>query len=158
MRRRNPDLVVPIRDRRRRKRLLTVRNVTGAIIALLVVFAAITIRSELRDKPADERLWSRTIVPVEQKPVEVVREETPEIEDHMAADPMLVAPAAREQWLHDAPMTASAAPVDERRLDPAMTRQEGAGSRVVIVGGPEGVAVVQRERREPVLRGGFGRE
>ena len=29
---------------------------------------------------------------------------------------------------------------------------------VVIVGGPEGVKIVQRERRQPTLTGGFGRQ
>ena len=155
MRRHRPDLIVPIRDRRRRRRLLTVRNVTIASAALVVVFAAITIRSELRDQPPSERLWSRGVVPVEQKPVEIVREERPEIEDHMAADPMLVAPAAREQWLHSEPTTAAA--VDPERVADAVARQKDADSRVTIVGGPGGVAVVQRDRQEPVLRGGFGR-
>ena len=28
---------------------------------------------------------------------------------------------------------------------------------IAIVGGPEGVKIVQRERRKPVLSGGFGR-
>src|SRR5215213_11340517 len=103
MHRRNPDLIVPIRDRRQHKRYLTLRNVGGAFLVLAVLFVAITIRSEMQPRHSDAfgRLFERELPPVEAKPVEVVKEAAPPVADHTAADLMLVAPAAREQWLQE---------------------------------------------------------
>lgn len=154
--RRRPDLIVPIRDRRQRKRYLTLRNARNVFIALTVLFIAITIRSELQPRHSETfgRLLERELPEVEAKPVEVVQE-APPVEDHTAADPMLVAPAAREQWLHDDGTTAAAAAIEP--IPVAITpRAAGGESRLVIVGGPEGVSVVEKRRR-PVLSGGFGR-
>lgn len=77
MRRHRTDLIVPIRDRRQRRRFLTIRNLGVAAVAVIVLFAAITIRSEMRDKAPGERLWSDTVPEIEQRPVEVVREAAP---------------------------------------------------------------------------------
>ena len=155
MLRRRPDLIVPIRDRRQRKRYLTLKNFGKVMLALTILFIVITIRSEMRGLTPGEfgRLFQREIaVDVEQKPVEVVREAPLPVDDATHADPLLVAPAARAQWLQDDATTTAVAPV---AVPPSV---RSSASEVAVVGGPEGVAVVRREGRpKPVLSGGFGR-
>lgn len=153
--RHRPDLIVPIRDRRQRKRYLTLRNVRNVLLVCLVAFVAISIRSELRGTgPASYgRLYERELAPPpEPKPVEVVREASPAVPDQTVADPLLLAPAAREQWLRGD--TTNPALGALPRAEASVARGE---TRVAIVGGPEGVSVVRQERRKPVLSGGFGR-
>jgi hypothetical protein len=156
MLRRRPDLIVPIRDRRQRKRYLTLKNFCYASIAAIVLFLGITIRSEMRGTgPANYgRLVAREMPKVEQKPVEVVREAMTVDSEATHADPMLTAPMRREQWLHAQSETSHVVVATPTRANAAMATGE---TDVVIVGGPEGVQIVQRERRRPQLRGGFGR-
>jgi hypothetical protein len=162
MMRDKPDLIVPIRDRRQHRRILTLRNAAISFAVLVVLFIGITVRSEMepRHRDAFGRLLERELPPtVESKPVEVVTEAAP-IDDHTASDPMLVAPAAREQWLHDSSNTASVAGSIEPVAAPAITLSRRSGARdtsVAIVGGPEGVSVVEQKRKQPLLTGGFGR-
>ena len=123
------------------------------MLVLTVLFIGITIRSEMRGRTPGEfgRLFQREVdLKIEQKPVEVVREAPLPVDDSTHADPMLVGPAARAQWLQDdTATTATVAPVPPVR---------SSASEVAIVGGPEGVAVVRKEARpKPVLSGGFGR-
>lgn len=159
MRRQKPDLIVPIRDRRQHKRYLTLRNAAKVFAVLAIVFLAITIRSEMDPKHRETfgDLFQRELPPpVERKPVEVVQEAQPYVEDQTAPDPMLVAPMAREQWL-GGNGTATASAAIEAVPIPAAAPSAGSESRVAIVGGPEGVSVVRETRRRPVLSGGFGR-
>jgi hypothetical protein len=155
-----PDLIVPIHDRRKRRRILTLKNFGIAVVAFLVIFAGISIRSELRGTSADYgRLMQRELPPpvASDKPVEVVTEAAPEpVPDDTHADPLLLAPMGREQWLHGDP-TAPVATTAEvmPRAEASVATGE---TRVAIVGGTEGVTVVKRERRQPVLAGGFGRQ
>lgn len=154
---RRPDLIVPIRDRRQRKRYLTLKNFGIVVLVMVVAFIAISIRSEMRGlKPGDYGRLFRSEVPasVEPRPMEVVREELPTVDDRTHADPLLVEPMVRAQWLvDDATATATTATVPP--VAAASVRGE---ADVAIVGGAEGVTVVQREKRRPVLSGGFGRE
>src|SRR5215210_2323531 len=151
------DLIVPIHDRRKRKRILTLKNFGIFMAVLVVAFIAISIRSELRGlAPGDYgRLFRREVPPpVEAKPMEIVREEEPPaVDDQSHADPMLVEPMARAQWLVDDTATTTA-PVTTPVVTSASMRGE---ADVAIVGGSEGVTVVRKERRKPVLSGGFGR-
>ena len=163
MKRNRPDLIVPIRDRRQSKRYLTLRNAGITFAVLSILFIGVTIRSEMEPRSSTEsafgRLFERELPKVEPKPVEVVTEAAAPIDDHAAADPMLVAPAAREQWLHDSSNTASAATTIEPIAAPVtVAPRAGPGSKVAIVGGPEGVAVVEQKRKAPLLTGGFGRQ
>jgi hypothetical protein len=149
-----PDLIVPIRDRRQHKRYLTLKNAGIASAVAFVAFIGVSIYSEVR-RPAPNdygRLARREIAPrpLPQKPLEVVRE-TPSIDDQAAADPMLVEPAARASWLGNE--TSSAAVI----APPAPAPTAARGGDVAIVGGPEGVSIVQQKKRHPVLAGGFGR-
>ena len=151
-----PDLIVPIRDRRRRKRYLTLKNFGIVVAVMLVAFVAISIRSEMRSfTPGDYgRLFRREVPPpVEPKPMEVVREAPPPVDDTTHADPMLVEPMARSQWLVDdaTETTSMSTPVV---VNASAVRGQ---ADVAIVGGVEGVTVVKKERRRPVLSGGFGR-
>jgi hypothetical protein len=149
-----PDLIVPIKDRRQHKRYLTLKNAAIACAVAFVGFIAVSIYSEIRRPAANDygRLARREIPPppVAQKPMTVVHE-TPAIDDQAHADPMLVAPAAREQWLGDS--TSSAAIIPPPAPVP-IARGEG----VAIVGGPGGIAIVKQDRRKPQLSGGFGRQ
>jgi hypothetical protein len=157
--RRRPDLIVPIRDRRQHKRYLTLRNFRNAIFVFLFAFLAISIHSELRgtDGSSFGRLSERELPPqVAAEPVEVVRETPPvAVADETHADPMLVAPMMREQWLRDDTTTAATTQFE------AMPRAEASvatgRTRVAVVGDAGGVTIVQQERRKPVLSGGFGR-
>ena len=156
---RRPDLIVPIKDRRQHKRYLTLKNFGLFVIAMLALFAVVTIRSEMRGlKPGDYgRLFGReAAVPVEQKPVEVVREAPPPVDDSTHADPMLVAPAERAQWLQDDTATTTIVPAP---MSVPVTTADIRGGRadVAIVGGADGVAVVRTEKKKPILSGGFGR-
>src|SRR3954447_3399201 len=99
---RKPLLIVPIRDRRQRRRILTIKNCAITMLSIAVIFASISIYNEARRAPAGEygRLF-RSQVPSTNtaisRKVDVI-EEGP-VDDQRAADPMLVAPAAREQLL-----------------------------------------------------------
>ena len=153
--RQRPDLIVPIRDRRQRKRYLTLKNFGYASIAAAVLFIGITIRSEMRGVGPTNygRLVERELPHVvEQKPVEVVKEAPVVNNEQTHADPFLTEAAAREQWLR-----AQAEPLPVA-VPPRIAAAVATGETdLAIVGGPEGVKVVQRERRKPVLTGGFGR-
>ncbi|HSP14089.1 MAG TPA: hypothetical protein VLV78_04995 [Thermoanaerobaculia bacterium] len=148
MRRSRRDLVIPVRDRRQRRRILTLKNFGYAVAALVAIFAGITIEANLRGrKPHQDfgRLYDRQLdskAAVQKKP-EIVQEAP--ISDQTAPDPMLVDAMAREQFLRVEQPVASAP-------QPAATE-----SRIVVTGGPEGVNLVQSDRPKPVLHGGFGR-
>lgn len=155
--RRRPDLIVPIHDRRQRRRYLTLKNFGWATLAAGVLFVGISIYSEMRSTGPTNygRLVAKEMPHVEQKPVEVVTE-TPTVDQEQThADPMLVQAAAREQWLRSQQVTTPAATDVPPRAAAAMATGD---TDVVIVGGPEGVKIVQRERRRPTLTGGFGRQ
>lgn len=156
MHRRKPDLIVPIRDRRQHKRYITLRNARNVTLVLVVVFIGITIRSEMpRRGDSFGRLLERGMPSVDAKPVEVVKE-APPITDQDSPDPMLVAPAAREQYLYDHSSTSSTA-TTSASIEP-MTHSPRVGeAKISIVGGPEGVSVSTQPRRRQTLRGGFGR-
>jgi|SRR5687768_12253159 len=161
MNRNRPDLIVPIKDRRQSRRYLTLRNAAITFAVLVMLFLGITIRSEMEPRSAETtfgRLLDREMPNVEPKPMEVVKEAGAPIDDHSAPDPMLVAPAAREQWLHDSSNVAASTiePVSAQPI--TLGGRTGAESKVAIVGGPEGVAVVEQKRKQPLLTGGFGRQ
>ena len=152
MHRQRPDLIVPIRDRRRHRRVLTLRNLGYTMLALVVAFLAITIRSEFRRGPAEGdygRLYDRQLPPppqTETRPVEIVEEAKP-VGDEVSADPMLVQPAVRGQWIETPPPA------------PPLTGTREGNSRVAIVGGPEGVTTIgdAPQREVPKLKGGIFR-
>jgi membrane-associated protease RseP (regulator of RpoE activity) len=158
-----PDLIVPIRDRRQGKRYLTLRNFGIAVFVLAFAFLLITIRSEMRGlRPGDYGgLVHREMPdPVQAtKPTEVVREAAPAVPDQTAADPTLVEPMARAQWL-DGTNATTAAIVPAPAPQQTVTYQApvAGNAHVAIVGGAEGVAIVKEAPKRPTLKGGFGRQ
>ncbi len=155
--RQRPDLIVPVKDRRQHKRYLTLKNAAIAGAVIFVLFLIVSVLSETRRPAPNEygRLAKQeTPVKVEQKPMDVVSEDSPAIDDQSSADPTLVEPMAREQqWLGDN-RTTNAAVIQPTPVTPAATVH---GDKVAIVGGPGGVTLVQQKKRRPVLAGGFGR-
>ena len=140
---RRPDLIVPIRDRRQRKRYLTLKNFAIFVLVMLAAFVAISTYSEMRSIPTGNygRLFRREVPPPPPpKPMEVVSEAP--VTDHTQA--ILVDTTARQQWI-------------EGDLTPTTIEPVRGDQDVAIVGGAEGVIVVRRERRRPQLSGGFGR-
>src|SRR5947209_1249274 len=99
LRPRKPLLIVPIRDRRQRRRILTIRNCAISMLSVAVIVATISTYNAARRAPAGEygRLFGSQVPATNTaitRKVDVI-EEGPA--DDRAADPMLVAPAAREQ-------------------------------------------------------------
>ena len=151
--RQNPVRKFP--ERRRHIRIVTIRNFGYCTIAFLLVFAAVTIRSEMRGRHMNEygRLLGKQIereIP-QPKPVAVVEE---------AASPVQEEAPSYSYASSPPPMTDSTysvepvEPVTTQILPPSSRSSEG---DIAIVGGPEGVSVVRQARRRPVLSGGFGR-
>lgn len=143
----------PPRDRRRGRRYFTRRNVLIVVGFVVVVFAAVSLISELR-KPAEGeygRLYDRRTIETDvepRAPMEVINESS--ISDQGSADPMLLDGVRREEYLgvtpemleqqtssvYTAPSTPAIPPGSARRpLDEARKNN----SSVVITGGPDGV-------------------
>ena len=155
--------MTPVPERRRRRRVITLRNFGMAAIAGVVFFIAISIQSEVRDRVGASygRLFGKTIDPVAQKPLDVVHEAPAPVADDTNADPTLIAPMVRSQWLTSDPNAPETSNISEATAVAATyvtPRMQSADSHLVVVGGPEGVAIVQKERTKPVLTGGFGRQ
>jgi hypothetical protein len=160
-----PDLLVPVRDRRSRKRVLTLRNFGYAAIAFVVVFAAVTIQSDLRHTKGDSygRLFGKQVSgqpDVVPQKVDIVTEAP--VPDETSADPLLIAPAAREQYLgvnsSNMPQPPQPQPIVSSSVitpQPLATAQ----GAVSIVGGPEGVTITKDQAKQrPTLSGGIFRQ
>jgi hypothetical protein len=162
---RKPLLIVPIRDRRQRRRILTIRNCALSMLTVAVIFAAFSIRNEARRGSGGDygRLFGTQVAAPKggiTRTVDVVKEGP--VADQAAADPMLVAPAAREQILRA--NTNAPAPVPTTAITlaaPAQPRviQQGEGHGMAIVGDDTGVTVVHATTTStappPVLAGGI---
>lgn len=160
-------LIVPIRDRRQSRRIVTLKNFGRVAIALGVVFACLTLASEVgrKDAAADYgRLFGKQVGPQAEvaKPKYEVIKEAP-VADQTAPDPYLMAPAARAQALGIGldPLVAAqgtvapvAPPVTASETAAAAPRQGTAGG-VSIVGGSDGVTIVKGKERRPTLSGGI---
>jgi hypothetical protein len=165
--RNRPDLIVPIRDRRRGRRYLTLRNFGIALAVGAVLFVVLNVMSELRRPKAGEygRLVAReTPKPADLQPQtrEIVSEAP--VPDETAADPMLVASQARAQYLGVDQVPVQPAAVlptapgveDFPSREPVLGREHG---KVTIVGDANGVALVtQTASREHKLSGGYFRQ
>jgi hypothetical protein len=147
MRSRRPDLVVPIRDRRQHVRILTLKNFGKAVLAVVVLLVAANFVSEIR-QPHNGlygRLFGQQVAqPPVAAPKLAVITEAP-VEDRDTADPLLIAPAAREQYLGPRELkTAPAAvvPVNDDRFEPRRPLLSTNHEHVSIVGDAGGVSVV----------------
>ncbi|MEO8035902.1 MAG: hypothetical protein ABI837_15805 [Acidobacteriota bacterium] len=178
MRRTRPDLIVPIRDRRKSRRVITVRNLGIVTVVFILVFVGITIWSERgRHGSSDDygRLFGTQVKatpPPAPRPQPIVREG--QVSDVTAADPMLIVPAARAQIFGvgiqpPAPTATSASPYPSSASNSTTTtmtvttsatlqemrRPPKPGEHVAIVGGTEGVSVARTATDRPVLSGGI---
>ena len=93
----------PPRDRRRRKRILTLRNVAIAALGVVVLFVLVNLVSERFGPDPGEhgRLYrqrAKTVPVVEEAPVAPVVLATP-LPEAAAADPLLLDAARRAQYL-----------------------------------------------------------
>jgi hypothetical protein len=137
-------------ERRQHVRIVTLRNFGWLTLALAIAFIAISFRSELRGRHMNDygRLTRHQYTPpdAEHRPVEVIEEGTAS-EPLQPAQEMVVVPVDQppQMQMPEAVVTSQVMPA------PAD------GSRVTIVGGPEGVTIVKQPRRRPQLSGGFGR-
>lgn len=136
-------------ERRQHIRIVTLRNFAWCTMAFLLVFAAISLRSELRGRHMHDygRLTPRQVIQekVETQPVEVVNEGAPSAPLASLAPQMVTEQSTIVPAPSDTPMTAPAA------------MQPRGDARFAIVGGPEGVTIARHDRSRPILRGGFGR-
>ena len=135
-------------ERRQRTRIVTLRNFAWLTLVSLLAFAAVSLRSELRGRHMHD--YGRIIdhqldAKVERKPVEVVEDLTPAAPQPTRSEPMEVVSL-------DEPAPPPAAVSSAATIAPVPGE-----SRVAIVGGPEGVKLVQQTAQRPLLRGGFGR-
>jgi hypothetical protein len=151
---RRPDLIVPIRDRRTRKRILTLRNFGWAALAGVLVFAGLTIESSMRNPKSDGeygRLFGKQVsgqAPAVAKAAPDIVREAP-VPDQTAADPTLVDAAARAQILEAQPLTP---PVPAPVAVPAPVL----GTDVSIVGDANGVRLTRTDSAaRPKLSGGI---
>ncbi len=162
---RAPLLIVPIRDRRQGRRILTIRNCAISMLSIAVVFASISIYNEKRRGGAGEygRLFGSQVPAANDgvaRKTDVVSEGP--VSDQAAPDPMLVAPAAREQLLvantktnTTQATTTTIAPVTA----PTPQVFASAAHGTTIVGDADGVKIVKAPStttaQQPVLSGGI---
>lgn len=165
MLRSHPDPIVPVGDRREHVRILTLRNFGWALLAAVVAFAGIDVVSHMR-APRSEgfgRLFQRHIGAepvVARRAPEVVTEEP--VPDQTAADPLLLEPAERSQYLGTTTIapptqtTSSTAP-PPASVEP-ITPARAPGDRVAIVGDSTGVSIATPAKdNRPKLSGGIFR-
>jgi len=154
----HPDLIVPIRDRRRGKRILTLKNVRNAALITIGLIVAFFVVAEIRQpKSKDDygRLFGQQVaVPApEVKPTQQIVTEGP-IPDQDHADPTLLSAAAREQYLGVTP-GAPLAPTStvEPPVQPPATLANS--KHVAIVGDANGVAISTSTQPRETLGGGI---
>jgi hypothetical protein len=158
---RNPLLIVPIRDRRQRRRILTIKNCAMTMLGIAVVFASISIYSESRrGKAADYgRLFGSQVGAPNRgvaRNVEIVHEGS--VDDQSAPDPMLVAPAGREQLLM-AKSNVDPTPASTTSASPIVVVPTNTNTHeTTIVGDGNGIVVAKppsTTTAHPVLSGGI---
>lgn len=160
---RKPELIVPIRDRRSSRRIFTLKNFAKAGAVLVVLFALLSFDWHRPMSNDYGRLLSQQVPANEvAKPAPAVVAES-KIDDQTGVDPLLIAPAAREQQLGinvtlpqrtdtiaPAPATTPAVTADVAAPPPSGTRG------VSIVGDANGVSIVKSgAAQRPVLSGGI---
>jgi hypothetical protein len=173
MRRTRPDLIVPIHDRRKHRRILTLRNAAWTLGAIVVIFIGLTVYSELRRPTPGQYgglMQRQAPPPLAVAPhVEPIREGAA-VAEQSSADPMLMTPAARAQEFlavqSPAPRVSTAPPAAPVALQPTQAEAtpgqaslNGTHGRVAIVGdGKGGVTIVQTSSAPlPKLSGGIFR-
>ena len=143
-------------ERRQHLRILTLKNFRWVLVVVVVFLIAVSLDLTTRGAPSADygRLYQKHIKPREEvTPRPAIVTEAPPVPDQTAADPLLIAPAAREQEFlstepqRPTPIAASTVPVETR----------GSGNGVNIVGDSGGVVIVRSSEnaKKPVLAGGI---
>ena len=161
-----PELNIPNRDRRDHRRILTLKNARFAVLGLVLLTVGLVLYARRgRTSPDDYgRLFGKQITQPQAevpKPPDVITEAP--VQDQYGADPLLVEPAAREQYLGVKPqpvvpvqVPAVAATAPPALPAPVPVQQ---GDRVAIVGDDKGVSIARTtSAAPPKLTGGFGRQ
>ncbi len=157
-----PELNIPNRDRRARRRLLTLKNARLVVLGLVLLTVGVVLYARRQHGNAGDygRLFGKQVTQTQvQAPrhLDVVTEAP--VPDQNAADPLLVAPAAREQYLgvDQQPAGPAQAPAVPATPAPkAIAIQQG--DRVAVVGDASGVSIARTTGAATLkLRGGFGR-
>jgi hypothetical protein len=160
---RKPLLIVPIKDRRQSRRILTIKNCAMTMLGIAVVFASISIYSESRRGTTGDygRLFGSQVGAPNQVSSSAAIVHEGSVADQTAPDPMLVAPAAREQLLM------AGSNVDQTPLPAAVTATRNVVAPVdvnktrgtTIVGDSNGVVVAHAPASStappPPLSGGI---
>ena len=144
-------------ERRQRVRILTLKNLGFATIAAIVLLVAANLISEARRTRSGEYggLFGSEVQKTETlapRKVEVVTEAPAAIPDRVTADPLLLAPAAREQQLLDVNPRMQT-PTQTQTVVPQTQPAVPDHGHPAIVGDGSGVSVVGSRK----LAGGFGR-
>ena len=131
-----PDLIVPIRDRRQHRRILTLKNFGRAFIVLGAMFIGLTVYSSRSSKTAGDygRLFGKQVssqTTIATPKYDVVKEAP--VNDQTAADPLLVDAQRREQWLSVETTTTTAAPQTNTGI--AVTQSAPQQSQPLLSGG-----------------------
>jgi hypothetical protein len=159
---RKPALVVPVRDRRNRKRVLTLKNFRNAILVVAVLLLAVILQSNLRHTKSGNygRLFGKQVsgqVDVVQPKMDVVREAP--VPEQPSADALLISSAAREQYLGVNGVNNVAPPVANSEVIAPPAPVTASPGGVTIVGGTEGVTLTRGEaKKQPTLSGGIFRQ
>lgn len=159
------ELIVPVRDRRQRKRILTLKNFGRFAIAFAILFAGLTLRSEFRHGISDGygRLFGKQVArqnDIAPPKFDVVKEAP--VSDQTKADALLEDAAARSQYLTDPTATTSTTATTATAPAPVPAAVEtahvpnGSTNGATIVGDSNGVTIVRAgDQRRPVLSGGI---
>ncbi|HJT17108.1 MAG TPA: hypothetical protein VJ853_06965 [Thermoanaerobaculia bacterium] len=130
-----PELIVPIRDRRRHRRILTLKNFGRAFVAAAVLFVGLTVYSDFHHPQRSAnygRLFGKQVssqTAIASPKYDVVKEAP--VNDETAADPTLVDAQRREQWLSIEtpaptttadPQTSTANPITITQTTPQQSR------------------------------------
>ena len=146
-------------ERRRRARVLTLKNLAYLAAAVLVVFIVISVSSEFRDTTSGRygRLYGKEAaktVPLAQQQEVVSEAPAATVTEQDFADPTLIQAQRRAGYLGTEPVQMQA----ETSLVPVAPAPVKVvpGKDLAITGGPEGLTVESNPKRKPVLSGGFG--
>jgi|SRR5579884_2751259 len=122
-----PELIVPIRDRRRHRRILTVKNFAAAFVVAAALFIGLTVYSDFHHPQSSAnygRLFGKQVssqTAIATPKYDVVNEAP--VNDQTAADPTLVDAQRREQWLSVETTTTTVDPQTSTAANPVVITQ-----------------------------------
>jgi hypothetical protein len=153
------ELNIPNRERRARRRILTLKNAGFVALGLVVLLAGLVLYARRHNDTSGSygRLSSKQVEqpePQARRPLDVITEGP--VPDRAAADPMNVGSAVRGQYLDvPPPVVPGQVPLASKAAAPGAIRS---GDHVAIVGNDKGVAITPSAgTATPKLTGGFGR-